>query len=192
MKKNVFLTMVIALLILSFLLVTGCAKKKSIVTSDVTPATDTVAEQTVDATRPDGAVSSDDITDRQAADREQWVDLERKAAIQSPVRHINFDFDSSTINAEAREILKANADYFKNNRVYAIIIEGHCDERGTAEYNMALGERRAQETKRYLVNLGVKEAIIKTVSFGEELPLDPASNEEAWAKNRRANFVVNP
>lgn len=192
MKKNVFLTMGIALLILSFLLVAGCAKKKAMVTSDVTPATDTVAEQTVETTQPDAAISSGDITDRRAADREQWVDLEQKAAVQSPVRHINFDFDSSTINAEAREILNANAEYFKTNRVYAIIIEGHCDERGTAEYNMALGERRAQETKRYLVNLGVKEAVIKTVSFGEELPLDPASNEDAWAQNRRANFVVNP
>jgi peptidoglycan-associated lipoprotein len=74
--------------------------------------------------------------------------------------------------------------------VSSIVVEGHCDERGTAEYNMALGERRAQETKKYLVNLGIKEAIIRTVSFGEENPLDPASNEEAWAKNRRAHFVV--
>ena len=72
------------------------------------------------------------------------------------------------------------------------MIEGHCDERGTAEYNMALGERRAQETKKYLVNLGIKESIMKTISYGSERPLFPDSNEEAWAKNRRAHFVVTP
>lgn len=192
MKKNIYLTMVMALLILSFLLVTGCAKKKTILTSDVTPAQDTVSEQTVDVTQPDSTISSEDIADRQAEDREQWVDLEQKATVKSPVKNINFDFDSSTISEEAREILKANAEYFQRNRVSSIITEGHCDERGTAEYNMALGERRAQETKRYLVNLGVKESIIKTVSFGEERPLIPDSNEEAWAQNRRADFVVNP
>ncbi len=73
-----------------------------------------------------------------------------------------------------------------------VVIEGHCDERGTAEYNMALGQRRAQETKKYLVNLGIKESRIKTISYGEERPLDPGHNEDAWAKNRRAHFVVTP
>ena len=76
------------------------------------------------------------------------------------------------------------------NRISSIVIEGHCDERGTAEYNMALGQRRAEETKKYLINLGIKESIIKTISYGEERPLDPGNNEEAWAKNRRAHFVV--
>jgi len=116
----------------------------------------------------------------------------KMARIPSPVSDIHFDFDSSSIRPDARDILKENADYFMNNRISSIIIEGHCDEKGTYEYNMALGERRAQETKKYLVNLGVKESLMKTVSFGEENPLDPASTEEAWAKNRRAHFVVNP
>jgi len=105
---------------------------------------------------------------------------------------INFDFDSFVIRSDAREILKINADYLSKHRVSSVVIEGHCDERGTAEYNMALGERRAQETKKYLVNLGVRESMFKTVSFGSERPLDFSSDEEAWAKNRRAHFAVTP
>ena len=81
---------------------------------------------------------------------------------------------------------------FRKTRVSSIVVEGHCDERGTAEYNMALGQRRAQETKKYLVNLGINESIIKTISYGNERPLDTGTNEEAWAKNRRAHFVVTP
>jgi len=115
---------------------------------------------------------------------------DRLAAAQAALQDINFDFDKFNIRPDAREILKANADLLLKNRDINIIIEGHCDERGTAEYNMALGERRAQEAKKHLINLGVASARMKTVSYGEERPLDPASNEDAWAKNRRAHFAV--
>ena len=113
---------------------------------------------------------------------EKSVDLEKMTKADSPVSDINFDFDSVSIRPDAREILKINANYFMKNRVSSIVVEGHCDERGTAEYNMALGERRAQETKKYLVNLGIKESIIKTVSFGEENPLDSASTKKHGQK----------
>jgi len=177
----------IVVLILSLLAFAGCASKKSVVTSD------TGRDQgiTSDTARQDALRDQA----REDAEREalnQSVDLEKMSQIKSPVSDINFDFDSSSIRPDARIILERNADYFMKNRVSSIVIEGHCDEQGTAEYNMALGERRAQETKKYLVNLGVKESLMKTVSFGEENPLDPASDEEAWAKNRRAHFVVNP
>ncbi|MEN6624337.1 MAG: OmpA family protein [Smithella sp.] len=76
------------------------------------------------------------------------------------------------------------------NKVAGIVVEGNCDERGTAEYNMALGQKRAQEAKKYLVNLGVKGSAIKTVSYGKEKPVDPGHDEEAWAKNRRDHFVI--
>lgn len=115
-----------------------------------------------------------------------------EATAKSPISDINFDFDSYSIRPDAREILKFNADYLLKHKVSSVLVEGHCDERGTDEYNMALGQRRAQETKKYLVNLGVNESIIKTISYGEERPLDTDNNEEAWAKNRRAHFVVNP
>ena len=116
--------------------------------------------------------------------------MQAAAPVEVSVTDINFDFDKSNIRPDAREILKANADYILKNGVTAIVIEGNCDSRGTAEYNMALGERRAREAKKYLVNLGVKESIMKTVSYGKERPLDPAENEEAWAKNRRDHFVI--
>jgi peptidoglycan-associated lipoprotein len=116
--------------------------------------------------------------------------VETTATPEDSVRDINFDFDSSIIRPDAREILKVNADFLLKNRISSIVIEGHCDERGTAEYNMALGQRRAQETKKYLVNLGIKESTIRTISYGEERPLDPGNTEEAWAKNRRAHFLI--
>jgi peptidoglycan-associated lipoprotein len=87
-------------------------------------------------------------------------------------------------------ILRENAAFLKKNPKMKIQIEGHCDERGTVEYNLALGERRANNTKRYLVSLGITSDRISTISFGKEMPLDPGHNEEAWAKNRRAHIVV--
>ncbi len=101
---------------------------------------------------------------------------------------IFFEFDSSTLNAKDQAILKAKAEWMARNPHLNIVIEGHCDNRGTTEYNLALGERRAESVKRYLQDLGVSESRIRTISYGEERPLDPGNNEEAWAKNRRAHF----
>lgn len=103
---------------------------------------------------------------------------------------IHFDFDKYNIRPPDREILARHAEWLKNNKEAKLTIEGHCDERGTAEYNLALGERRANEAKKYLVSLGVEPDRIKTVSYGKERPIDPRQNEEAWAKNRRAEFVI--
>lgn len=175
-------------LILGLLIFTGCAEKKSVVTSD-TGQSQQVTEPT---TQQKDAMATKEKSESQDVTSDKSVDLEKMARMKSPVSDINFDYDSSSIRPDAREILKASANYFMKNRISSIIIEGHCDERGTNEYNMALGERRAQETKKYLVNLGIKESMMKTVSFGEENPLNPNSNEEAWAANRRAHFVVNP
>jgi peptidoglycan-associated lipoprotein len=106
------------------------------------------------------------------------------------LKPIFFDFDKYDIRPGDAEILKANADILKKFPSVKIQIEGHCDERGTEEYNLALGERRANSTKKYLVSLGITEDRLSTISYGEEKPLDPAHNEEAWAKNRRAHFVI--
>jgi peptidoglycan-associated lipoprotein len=189
MKINIKLRGVFVILILGLLIFTGCAEKKAVVTSDAGQGQQMTSTPT---TEQQNVATSKETSGSQDTTKEQSVDLEKMARAKSPVSDINFDFDSSSIRPDAREILKTNANYFMRNRISSIIIEGHCDERGTAEYNMALGQRRAQETKTYLVNLGIKESTMKTVSFGKENPLDPASNEEAWAKNRRAHFVVNP
>ena len=105
-------------------------------------------------------------------------------------KDIHFDFDKYDIRREDEGILRENASWLKKNPKMKIQIEGHCDERGTGEYNLALGERRANNTKKYLVSLGINSDRISTISFGEEKPLDPGHSEEAWAKNRRAHIVV--
>lgn len=102
---------------------------------------------------------------------------------------IHFSFDDYSLSVEARNILKDKAQWMKENPEVSIIIEGHCDERGTSEYNLALGDRRAQSAKSFLVDIGINEKRIRTISYGEERPLDPESNESAWAKNRRAHFI---
>lgn len=101
---------------------------------------------------------------------------------------IFFEFDSSTLGAEAESILKAKAEWMRRNLSLTIVIEGHCDNRGTTEYNLALGERRAESVKGFLIDLGIAETRIRTISFGEERPLVPGDGESAWAKNRRAHF----
>lgn len=106
------------------------------------------------------------------------------------VSMVHFDFDKSEIRADAREILKKNAEYLKKNPDVKILVEGHCDERGTVEYNLSLGQRRALAVRDYYGRLGVALGRIATISYGEEKPLDPASNETAWAKNRRAETKI--
>ena len=106
------------------------------------------------------------------------------------LKRIHFDFDKYTVSPDDAEILKQNAAVLKKFPTVKIQIEGHCDERGTIEYNLALGERRAGSAKKYFVSLGIDEKRISTISYGEERPLDPGHNEGAWAKNRRAEFII--
>ncbi|MGQ9637883.1 MAG: peptidoglycan-associated lipoprotein Pal [Thermodesulfobacteriota bacterium] len=106
------------------------------------------------------------------------------------LKTIHFDFDKYDIRPGDAEILKENASVLKKYPNLKIQIEGHCDERGTEAYNLALGERRATSTKNYLISLGISPDRITTISYGEERPLDPGHNEEAWAKNRRAQFII--
>ena len=101
-----------------------------------------------------------------------------------------YEFDAAEVDAEGQRILQANAEILRRYTTWQISIEGHCDERGTAEYNLALGERRAVAARNYLVSLGIPADRVKTVSYGKEFPFDPGHSEEAWSKNRRAHFVV--
>ena len=194
MKKNLTFVGIFVVLIFGLTIFTGCAEKKSVVTNsaaqeqEVAPAQK--AAQTTDTSKLSDTINPNDSTNQNDTIRGKSASLETTAIPETSVRDINFDFDSSIIRPDAREILKVNADFLLKNRISSIVIEGHCDERGTAEYNMALGQRRAQETKKYLVNLGIKESTIRTISYGEERPLDPGNTEEAWAKNRRAHFLI--
>lgn len=108
----------------------------------------------------------------------------------SPLQPVFFGLDEAEVDAEGQRALQSNAEILRRYGNWQISIEGHCDERGTAEYNLALGERRAVAARNYLVSLGISADRVKTVSYGKEFPFDPGHDEAAWAKNRRAHFVV--
>jgi peptidoglycan-associated lipoprotein len=108
----------------------------------------------------------------------------------SPLDPVFFEYDASTLSEESQQALNRDAEVLKSHPTWVITIEGHCDERGTAEYNLALGERRAVAARSYLVSLGVAADRLRTVSYGKEFPFDPGHTEAAWAKNRRAHFVI--
>ena len=109
---------------------------------------------------------------------------------ESPLEPIFFQYDSSELDIAGRSILETNAEVLRRYPTWVITIEGHCDERGTPEYNLGLGERRALVTREHLVEMGIQVDRIRTVSYGKEFPFDPGNNEQAFAKNRRAHFVI--
>jgi len=116
--------------------------------------------------------------------------LNRVAQSRGYVQDAFFEFNESTLSAAAQTALTSSANWLKKNGQYNLLIEGHCDERGTEQYNLALGDRRANQAKEYLVTLGVDAGRIRTVSYGEERPFDPGHDESAWAKNRRDHLVL--
>ena len=125
---------------------------------------------------------------RRAAERREHEDREARERFVGT--DIYFDYNESTLRWDSQEELKIKAEWMRTHPDVEIVIEGHCDERGSAPYNIALGERRAETAKNFIVDLGVEAERIGTVSFGEERPVDPRSSEEAWSKNRRAHFVI--
>jgi peptidoglycan-associated lipoprotein len=108
----------------------------------------------------------------------------------SPLKPVFFQYDSDTLDDEARKVLTENAAVLKSNGTWTITVEGHCDERGTAEYNLALGDRRALAARDYLVSLGVAPDRLSTVSYGKEFPFDAGHTESSWLQNRRAHFLL--
>ena len=109
---------------------------------------------------------------------------------EAPLQPVFFGYDSSELDAAARAVVEANADVLGRNPTWVIAVEGHCDSRGTPEYNLALGERRAYAVRDHLVGLGISPERVQTISYGEEFPFVPGETEDAWASNRRAHFVV--
>lgn len=168
----------------------GCAKKQAVKSSE-TAAAPPAAEKAAPA--PEG-IETETMKPTPPPAGPQVAAAEAGAAVTqekpSPFQDIRFDFDKSAIREDAKPILAAVGDYLKKNRGAKLLIEGHCDERGTSEYNMALGDRRAESARAYLASLGVPASGLSTVSFGKEKPLDSGHDEAAWAKNRRAHFVL--
>jgi peptidoglycan-associated lipoprotein len=116
--------------------------------------------------------------------------IEGEVLESSLLKDIYFDFDKYDIRPQDADILKANATLLMKSSTAKIQVEGHCDERGTEEYNLALGERRANSARLYLLSLGIAADRVSTISYGEERPLDPGHDEEAWSKNRRDHFII--
>jgi peptidoglycan-associated lipoprotein len=183
---------VFVLIVVAALSVGACSKKQPPVARPAPPPPPTTTEaarppappepvpEPTPVPVPEEPVTSEDISNR------SLDEINRN----SPLQPVFFGLDSSDVDDQGQQLLQANAEVLRRYPDWQLTIEGHCDERGTAEYNLALGERRAIAARTYLVSLGIDPDRLKTVSYGKEFPFDPGHTESAWAKNRRAHFVV--
>jgi peptidoglycan-associated lipoprotein len=176
--------------IFAFLLLAGCSSKTATGQPESGPGG---SESTLGA--GNGGKGAQPGTARQTPTGPSSLEQAQKGKptdtpLTSPLKEIYFGFDSFDLNPEARAILKTNADWLKANPSVRVEVEGHCDERGTNEYNLALGAKRAQSAKDYLVTLGIATDRLSTISYGEELPVCKENTEACWQKNRRGRFVI--
>ena len=199
-------------LCISVTFLTGCATKSALKeTAVVSPESKPIAKAPVTSKVDDTAAKERALREqalreqalrdqaaKEAAAKEAAERAKKEAAAgavilkELQIPDINFDYDKYNLKPLAQSILKAAAPAYSKYPGYKLVVEGHCDERGTVEYNLALGERRAVEAAKYLVDLGIAKDRIKTISYGKEMPLDKGQDEAAWTKNRRARFVTFP
>jgi len=182
-------------LLLAGLMITGCAKRPA--TTAATAAAPAPAPRATPAPTPSpSAPSSGGAAAPGAAAAAAPAQTPRPSPREfmavAALKEVYFDFDKYDIRPEDAKTLDANATWLKSNAENLVLIEGHCDERGTNEYNLALGERRAKATMNYLVSQGIQANRITIISYGEERPVCNEKTEACWAKNRRANFLVKP
>jgi peptidoglycan-associated lipoprotein len=184
-KKAWFVWMVVALACSSLMLMTSCAKKQ-------VGVGETEVSQQAGGGQEAGVPSDEGYDEREKKRQAELEALRQKQLEIDAFESVNiyFDFDKSELKPESQLALKNKAAWLKGNPTYSLRIEGHCDERGTNEYNLALGERRANAAMNFLTSLGVSGDRIKTISYGEERPADPGHNEAAWARNRRDEFKL--
>lgn len=201
-KKIMAVLLALAFVGTSLLLMSACAKKQMQVTEGVQPT----AQETKAVEQPATMATTEQAKPVQTGETEAYkkAEAERLAklkALEQAQKEANerkvfenekiyFDFDQSDLKSESQTVLKKKADWLREHPAYSLRIEGNCDERGTNEYNLALGDRRANSAKKFLVALGIAEGRIATISYGEERPEDPGHNEGAWAKNRRDEFKL--
>ena len=167
------------------ILASACKKNPPPVTSTPEPP----SQRTETAAEPVNEQPMKEVVEQPAQARSMGADEYNR---QGLLKAVYFDFDKYEVRPDQRPTLQANADKLKTNPLsgFHVLIEGHSDERGTNEYNMTLGDRRANAVKQYLIGLGVPATRLRTISYGEERPTDPGHGEEAWAKNRRSEFVL--
>lgn len=182
MRNRILVGLMALAVVFAFAAMTvSCAKKQVKVGGAAEPAKP--GEPKVEPAKPAPAATTDDAAKKRELEKAQKV-------AQFEAEKIYFDFDKSDLKPESKAVLKKKAEFLATYTEYALRIDGHCDERGTNEYNLALGERRATAAKKYLADLGVSAHRISTVTYGEERPADPGHNEAAWAKNRRDEFTL--
>ena len=192
MRRILWLILIVALACGLAFSVGGCAKK--------TTTGEEMGAATGERAPQPGEPGYEKIYEESMAAKQESLDAQAAAMAKehpvlegrtsAPLLPIYFDFDKSNIRQDQRARIEKNADYLKQNTSVKVRIEGNCDERGTNEYNMALGERRAISAKKYLVNLGVHGDRLHTISYGEEKPLLYGHDELSWAQNRRDDFVI--
>ena len=180
-----------ALLLALTLAASACGGKKPPVARPTQPPPDSGVTDTRPPAPPEPIAEAPPVSvppepGISSADMGSLDEINKKGILQP----VFFEFDSAEMSSEAQATLQKNAETLKQFSTWIVSIEGHCDERGTAEYNLALGERRALSVRQYLVSLGIAADRLRTVSYGKEFPFDPGHGESAWARNRRANFVV--
>jgi len=192
MRKVVFGSIVV--LFSAMLMLGGCAKQEVVKKDEPVAAAVPPSAVQPEPAKPvvqEEQVAAQPIKEAPVtASEEQALQASTVAASESLFEKVYFDFDSSALSQKSRDALSKNADVLKQQAAMKVQIEGNCDERGSAEYNLALGERRAKAAMHYLVNLGIPAARISTISYGEEKPADPGHDEAAWAKNRRDEFLI--
>ena len=185
------------LVVPGLMFVASCAKKPVVSEPAVIPAVEEDAEAERLAAEEKARAAQKDLEERrlrEARIREEARERREREEMAERERFVNedihFEFDKSRLLPEAKEILRQKAKWLRAHPDVSVVVEGHCDERGTNEYNMALGDRRAQSAKTFLMDMGIASGRLTTISYGEEKPLDPRHDEEAWAKNRRTHFVI--
>ena len=191
-KQTLFMLLVMSI---ALAMITGCASQKKSTQADMKlPPIQT--EPTVielDNSNLSDALNEGDIPEENR-DALSWLPNRPPQGMQfastSELQTIYFEFDKFSLTSQAREVLNTNAAWLKNHPDVLVQLQGHCDERGTQEYNQALGENRAISVKKYLVTLGIDSERLFTISYGETMPADPNHTEDAWAKNRRAEFTI--
>ncbi|HXG89095.1 MAG TPA: peptidoglycan-associated lipoprotein Pal [Vicinamibacterales bacterium] len=171
------------------MMVSACAKKVAPVARPAPPppmSTGGAVPPPPEPPRPGSEPVSAETVPEDPIGSKSLDDLNR----DSPLKPVFYDSDSSDVNSSGQSILQENANVLRKYATWQITIEGHCDERGSAEYNLALGERRALAARDYLISLGIAATRLRTVSYGKEFPFDPAHDQSAWARNRRAHLVI--
>ncbi|MGE0043014.1 MAG: peptidoglycan-associated lipoprotein Pal [Vicinamibacterales bacterium] len=179
-----------AVAVVVMLTVAACAKKQPPVARPMPPPAATNAAPPPPPTPPQPVSEPVPVPPEPLAEdtigSRSLDDLNR----DSPLAPVFYDLDSSEVSAEGQAVLQESAEVLRRYPTWQVTIEGHCDERGTAEYNLALGERRAVSARDYLVSLGIAADRLRVVSYGKEFPFDPGHDDAAWAQNRRAHFVI--